>query len=323
MDIVACTDTKFIMPTGVMMYSVCYNNDLPIVFHIIIDASVTERNKKDLEGTIAAFSHKQVLFYLMDPQKLSRIPAMGEFRQDLTRATYYRLWLAELLPESINRVLYLDGDIIVRHSLLPLWDIDLNGHAIAAAPDKNENDTKANSKYQRLNYSPSLGYFNAGVLLINLDFWRKRNVVRDFLEMMEERPQSLNSHDQDVLNYCFRDKKLHLPIKYNTQDGYLYVIPGYDYNKYEQEVIEARKDPVVVHFTNDKPWWTYNRHPHPWRSLFFKYQSQTIWKGAPLWEMRPWHIRLRKHVATILRRWGLLPELPPNGGEYIEINPIN
>ena len=52
MDIVACTDTKFIMPAGVMMYSVCYNNNSPIDFHIIIEASVTENDKNDLENNI-------------------------------------------------------------------------------------------------------------------------------------------------------------------------------------------------------------------------------------------------------------------------------
>lgn len=287
MEIVACTDHGFIMPTGVMMQSICVNNkDSFVSFHIVCDESITEKDKKKIESTIKPFAEKQVYFYQIDPYKLT-MPAIGRFRPEVTMATYYRLWLAELLPDNLNKVLYLDGDIIVRQSLLPLWDINLDGYAVAAVPDKYEKETGANNKYLRLHYPPELGYFNAGVLPINLDYWRKENVIQDFLEMIENRAESIKCHDQDVLNYCFREKKLHLPIKYNTQDGFLYATPGYDSPKYEQEVQEARRNPVVVHYTNGKPWWTYNRHIHPWQSTFFKYQSQTLWKDEPKWEMRP------------------------------------
>ena len=66
MDIVACIDKRFVMPTGVMMYSVCVNNpDMDIVFHIIADNSVTSRDKCDLEETVTAFRGKQIVFYLV------------------------------------------------------------------------------------------------------------------------------------------------------------------------------------------------------------------------------------------------------------------
>ena len=323
MDIVACTDSKFIMPIGIMIYSVCCNNNTPVTFHIVIDASVTEKDKKKIESTIEPFAEKQVCFYKIDPHKLIGIAAIKNNRPEITMAAYYRLWLAELLPDNLDKVLYLDGDIIVRQSLLPLWDINLDGYAIAAVPDKYENAMGENNKYLRLHYPPELGYFNSGVLLINLNYWRKENVIQDFVDMIENRPESIKCHDQDVLNYCFREKKIKLPIKYNMQDGFLYAIPEYNFQKYEQEVLEARKNPVIVHYTNGKPWWTYNRHIHPWQSTFFKYQGQTLWKEEPKWEVRPWKIRIRKKIATILRRWNIIPELKPNGEEYIDIAPID
>ncbi len=321
MGIVASTDHKFVMPTGVMLLSVCYNNqESEITFHIIVDASVTENDKHDLSSVLKQYPQNRIQFYMVDSQKLSVLPSMGVYRTDLTLATYYRLWLSELLPDTLNKVLYLDGDVIVRRSLLPLWDIDLTDYAVAAVPDKTES---WGEKYDRLGYSAELGYFNAGVMMINLDYWRRGHVIDNFVNMLMNRPQAIVCYDQDVLNYCFREKKLHLPIKYNMQDGYLYIVPGYDYQKYEAEVLEARKDPVIVHYTNGKPWYTYNRHQHPWRSLFFKYCEQTIWKDEPLWEMRSLKMRLIKRIAVVLRRWKIIPELPPNGYEYIDIPPID
>ena len=319
MDIVACTDHRFVMPTGTMIYSVCFNHDTDIAFHIVIDGSVTEADKKELAETVAAFPGKTLTFHVFEPEKISVDLPMGMYRPDLTKATYYRLWLTELLPTEVDKVLYLDGDIIVRGSLRPLWDIDLTGYAVAAVPDMSERVMD----YERLGYAPELGYFNAGVLLVNLDYWRRNSVMRDFMYMLMHRPEDLHCHDQDVLNYCFREAKLHLPIKYNVQDGYLYELAYYDFRKYKQQVIEARQSPVIIHYTHAKPWWTYSRHEHPWRNSFFAYREHTVWRNEPLVEMRSWTQRWKKRIALQLRKLGIIAELPPNGGEYLPLPPID
>lgn len=320
MDIVACTDRRFVMPTGVMMYSVCINHDTDITFHVITDDSVTDADKASLAGTVAPFKGKTVTFYTIEPEKLSVDLPMGLRRPELTRATYYRLWLTEILPAEIDKVLYLDGDIIVRSSLLPLWDIDLSGYALGAVPDMSE---AVMDKYGRLGYAPELGYFNAGVLMVNLDYWRRNAVVQEFMAMLMHRPEDLHCHDQDVLNYCFREAKLNLSIKYNVQDGFLYEVAYYDYRKYKQQVAEARRSPVIIHYTHAKPWWTYSRHVHPWRNSFFAYREHTIWKDKPLVEMRPWQQRWKKRIALLLRKYGIIPELPPNGYEYLPLPPVD
>lgn len=75
MDIVACTDKGFVMPTGVMMYSVCDNNaDIPITFHIIVDGSVTESDKSSLKDTISVFLNKTISFYKVDADFFENIP---------------------------------------------------------------------------------------------------------------------------------------------------------------------------------------------------------------------------------------------------------
>lgn len=185
MNIAVCTDKWFVMPTGVMMYSVCVNNpDVDIVFHVIHDDSVTSKNRNDLEETLAEFKGKSIAFYHVDVTKFPSFPNII-IGHGITQATYYRLMLSEILPETIHKVLYLDGDIIARHSLLPLWNMDLKGYAVGAVPDLLEIEYSKEFS-SRLNYPPQYGYFNSGVLLVNLDYWREHRVVRDFVRYLQE-----------------------------------------------------------------------------------------------------------------------------------------
>jgi len=316
MDIVACTDKWFVMPTGVMIHSVCVNNpDVDIMFHVIHDDSVTNKDRRDLEETVAGFNGKFITFYQVDETKF---PSFPNVTTRITQATYYRLMLSEVLPKTIGKVLYLDGDIIVRHSLLPLWNTDLNDYAVGAVPASEGNP----EHYHRLNYPSQLGYFNAGVLLINLKYWREHDVVKDFMCILQKFADKLQLHDQDVLNVAFSDKKVRLPIKYNMHGVFLEKLPRYDYKQYENEVEEARKDPIIVHFIVEKPWNSYSRQPkHPFASTFFKYQSQTKWKGVKI-DKRPLKLRAVNYVADMLRKYGLKSQIP-SLYEYIDIPPID
>ena len=74
-------------------------------------------------------------------------------------------------------------------------------------------------------YSPSLGYFNAGVLLVNLRYWRENNLSESFFEIINKYPERLRYHDQDVLNIVLKEIKLTLPLKYNVQHGYFFKDP--------------------------------------------------------------------------------------------------
>lgn len=315
MDIVACLDKGFVMPTGVMMYSVCVNNqDTEIMFHLVVDESVTDADRNDLKRTVESFEGKKVTFYTVNSRNFQEMPALVKGYR-ITQSAYYRLFLTEILPTNIEKVLYLDGDIIVRHSLLPLWNTDLTDYSLAAVIDYEE-DTM--SFYERLNYPRRYSYFNSGVLLINLKYWREHDVVKVFNSYIEEHRSDIVYHDQDVLNAVFYNKKILLPIKYNTSVGFCKRQKKYD-PKYEDEVLNTRKDPVIIHYTETKPW-QYCRYPHPFESSFFKYQSQTCWKDWPIEDQRPLQLRLRHAVADTLRKLKLWPKLPQ---VFIDLSPVD
>ena len=297
-EIVACTDHLFVMPAGVMIHSVCKNNkDQAVRFHIFIDESVTEEDKADLMEIAKGYVMK---FYYVDRQIFSKMPLI----QKITHAAYYRLLIPQILPDDICKALYLDCDLIVRHSLLPLWETDLNGYALAAVID---NLDSVISTYNRLKYPPHLGYFNSGVLLLNLKYWRTHNIYGEIRSYIKNNFKDILFCDQDILNYVLRERKKLLPLKYNFQTAFFYTIDycGYDYWKYEKEVLEARKDPVILHYSLGKPW--KEGSIHPYRSTFISYQNETKWKGC-IWKTpkRPFMVKVRSRLKNIMIAIGLI-----------------
>ena len=311
-EIAACTDRWFVMPTGVMMVSVCENNpETDVVFHIIVDDNVSAEDQQDIKDIAASYVGKSVVFYKANEAMQKESFPKGIIRPDITKTAYYRLYLAELLPREIDKVLYMDGDVIVRHSLLPLWNTDFGENAVAAVTDCSSGCIEF---YNRLHYPFELGYFNSGVLLVNLRYWREHQVLNDFVSYMENHADSINFWDQDVLNVVFRDKKVLIPLKYNLQHPFLFEkTDAYDYWKLEQEVLEAREDPCIVHFTARwKPWRIYHRGwVHPFSSTWDKYQNKSKWKGIK-YDYRTKSQRIKRYAGNILRRFGLLPPLIQN-----------
>ena len=302
-DIVSSTDKNYIMPTGVMMTSVCENNrDEKITFHVLIDSSVAERQKNELLQLVGKYDGKAVKFYLIDDNVFESYPRIGECSPHITKATYYRLFMETILPASIDKVLYVDSDIIITGSLADLWDTELAEHPVAAVTDMDEGDEK---RYQWLGYPQSIGYFNAGVLLINLQLWRETNMMEVFVDFMKNHADQIRLHDQDVLNVLFRDSKLTLPLKYNAQNAFFYKqeLIQIDLKKYGEQLKEAVKHPVIVHFTlPQKPWIIGCQHPYA--KQWEMYRDMTPWRHRSIFDTLKYS-GLRHTVGYYTRKWGL------------------
>jgi len=299
-----CTDINCCMPAGVMMQSICTNNpDQSIDFHVIVDESVGPTEQEDFSAICKPFERKHISFYHVKSADFTNLPSLGTFGT-VTQATFYRLILPTILPSSVQKVLYLDCDIIVRHSLLPLWEIDLDDYALGAVIDPQEATPE---KYERLGYPSQHSYFNAGVLIINLDYWRRHSAVRLFKNYIQEHRDDILFHDQDVLNAVFHDQWKHLPISYNLTSGFLWNFILYDKEKYQKEVFEALKDPVILHFTGHKPW-EFSMDPNPYSSTFQKYKRMTKWRNTPKIDQRPLKLKIVNTIANALRKIGLKKE---------------
>ena len=306
--VLCCTDNNFVMQSSVMMQSViCNHEDGAIVFHVIIDNSVTEESKQLLEEEVAKTSN-HIQFHLFESDKIKSYPRIGIKGVHVSQASYYRLFISEVLPSDIQRVIYLDGDIIVRHSLQKIWDLDLTGYAIAAVPDGDEGNMLI---YNRLHYPFEYGYFNAGVLVVNLEYWHEHDCVRRCADFMTQHPERILLHDQDVLNAVFYKEKYNLPIKYNVQMCYFFRPEEIriDYNfKYKKQVEEASSDPYILHFSSfEKPW---VRTSHlPYQREFRKYYALTPWGNKPLASGKSLKYYLRKILESV-RIMPRIPSLP-------------
>lgn len=273
MDILICLDENYLMPTEIMLHSLFVNNKgESITVHAMISGNGDYVWK--LKDFVEQYNHK---FFSYDMKKVSLpvIPSHSNDKTNYPLEAYYRLFAAEVLPRDIHKLLYMDGDIIINGSLKDLWEVDLTGYALAAAAGFHNN----NHEYiRKLGYDPKYGYFNSGVLLINMDYWRDNHVVEAFVDYIKDNMDILKFADQDVLNPVFCDKRLELPLRFNFCTGFLFNDRFRDIEpKYKKEIDNWYYRPSIIHYTTDKPWNSdsINIYKDIWR----KYRDQTDWKG--------------------------------------------
>ncbi len=130
-------------------------------------------------------------------------------RNGINVETYYRILAMDLLPKEMERILYLDVDMIIRGSLQPLYDLELSGKAFAVCEDifgKINGFHEAN-KF-RMNIPEEYSYFNAGVMLYHLSYLREVNACSELMDRIYRDYERYEYNDQDVMNEMFYDRLL-------------------------------------------------------------------------------------------------------------------
>ena len=214
----------------------------------------------------------------------------------ISRATYLRLISDKLLPEDLSRVLYLDIDMIVTDSLLPIWQIELGDNACAAVTNPG---TDLEEFAQRFGLEGKSDYFNAGMILFDLDVVRRENLFQTALDALQADPEKFAFADQDALNIVYWGRWHALDPSYNFQRKFLMTM-----FPFESRFAASDTAPKIIHYTQAlKPWKPDEWHPYRW--LYRKHLKRTpfsekILKGAqigPLNLLRSW-VSYRKFVAT-------------------------
>lgn len=204
----------------------------------------------------------------------------------------------------------MDCDAVVCAPLADLWATDLNGNAIGAVTDACERLFDNGS----LGYPAGTGYFNSGVLLIDLAWWREHGMTQRFLNTMAEEAGRIRAHDQDVLNIMLHGNRYPLPFRYNVQREMLLpddrLLIDLERADYRSSLAEAIADPAIVHFTGPvKPW--HIEDCNPFGHLFHKYYKRSPYRFRPYTH----YGHALKHAAgSLLRRLGL------RGAPWYDIN---
>lgn len=280
MIIVCATDNNFVQHCCVMLASVLTNNSNVTVY--LLTEGLTNENQKIIRQEIEA---KFGIFHyiIVDSDVVSKLPMPGNRNlKHISPATYYRLLIPDLLPDEVHKAIYLDCDIVVRKSLEELWNIDISDYSLGAVHQILDEIVHA----YRLGYPVQYGYFNAGVLLINVDYWRKNNIKDRLINYMIDNYKTIRYHDQDALNANLYDKTLLLPCKWNMVNYFFQkdvfkavgIFNGKiinDYSEYKRMLKIDRSDPTIIHFVSKpKPWQKYCLHE--FSSEYFYYAKETI-----------------------------------------------
>ena len=290
-------DSNYVRHCAVTIVSIFENNREEGVTAHIIARDLTDSDKKILTDIAERYNNK-VCFYEPDMKLLEGF-SIRKFSKRISMATYYRCILSEIIPADIDRLIYLDCDIVVLGDLRPFWNTSLEGIGVAAVEDIGYAEPQ---RYEILKYPMKYSYFNAGVLLINLKYWREHDVAHACVDYFHKYPERILFNDQDLLNSILYKDKAHIDLKWNVQDGF-YRNPGEMTQEWKDKYLEVLKHPVILHYTNRKPW-DYDSQ-HPLRNEYFKYLDLTPWKGEralnnPMnrlkrfFRLLPFYIGLRK-----------------------------
>lgn len=207
----AITDPKgtYSKYTGTAICSLLENTKSPVTIHIIHDENLSEENKSRFISLTKKYD-SEVCFYQIDSDIFEDCPQKERF----TVGTFFRLKSPGILPKSIEKIIYLDSDLIVNLDIRELWETDIEENVLAAVPDSFHGGTV----FVRAVESGLLSreeYFNSGVLVVNLRKMREKyDWLGEVLSFLEKYP-FVGYPDQDATNYIFRGKIFTLDERFN------------------------------------------------------------------------------------------------------------
>lgn len=272
--VVCAADNNYSMPMAVMLRSMVENlRSYPRISLWILDGGISRRNRRRIQSSVP---EGFVEFNWIRPSRreLKGFPVSGH----TSICAYYRLLMAELLPRTIHKAIYLDADILVLGDIGELWNMDPGVHSILAFAEQGRkvSDACALSMYAELGLSSDAPYFNSGILVVNLDLWRRKKLFRVFTMFIEKYANMLNFWDQDVLNGVLAHAWGRLDEKWNSRV----------HNLWEKDRLDREIEGMaIIHFASSVKPWTFGAH-HAAESLYFQWVDKTAWVG---WRpVKPW-----------------------------------
>lgn len=261
-DINVCfsADNNYGIYAGVAIASVLNNASDDDNLHIyILDSGIGGENKEKI-FSLKSIHNCEIRFIQIDERIFEPYKKVNTHRY-ITLATFYRLKLASILPD-IPRCVYLDCDVIVNSSLKYLFEFDFNDNLIAAVTDISNASSKKHD----------LTYFNAGMIVMDLDKIRKSKTEDAFLEYVAENREKITLGDQQIINEVLKGRVKILPEDWNVQTSNFVNRSSYT------------SHPKIIHYVGQqKPWilgnWNYfkkyyyeNLQLTPWALKDYKNQ---------------------------------------------------
>lgn len=270
-NIVISSDDNYAPYLVNLIKSVVKNQRAQLAYDFfILDGGISKKNK----NIIANFSHGlgiNVEFVEIDTEIFVKSCPLVDASKHITLPTYFRFALARLLPKNMSKVLYLDVDVIVNTDISDMYKTDISDCYAAVVEDTYDYTAKVAK-----NIGIDGKYFNAGIMLINLDMWRKSNIEDLFFKNTEKIYEKIVFVDQDVINFTLNGKVKFIDLKWNVQQT-SYTMTKKSISK---EAIEnAISNPCIIHFSGHiKPWEYDYKSWHPLTNIYYDYLSDSPYK---------------------------------------------
>ena len=277
--VIFAADDNYVPMLTTTIYSMLKNAN-PERFYdvIVLERDISEQNKRSIPQFLSSFANAEVRFF-----DVSRVIAgyhLTTNNAHISVETYYRFIIQDALP-FYSKILYLDSDLVVDGDIAELYDTPLGDCAIGAVRDLDFLGNLNMKDGKRLEYADTqlgmkqpYGYFQAGVLVMNLDRMRDLHTVDEWLEIAS-RPGFIYN-DQDILNMECEGSVAYLPYEWDVMHdcaGRVQGVFAYAPAEVFRGYMDSRKAPKIVHYAGfDKPW------KNPWCDfgpLYWSYARQT------------------------------------------------
>lgn len=285
MNILYASDDNYVSILGVSLISLLENNKkIKEINVFVISDGISKDNSLKINEIGKKYSRCISIIPMINVNEVLGVSLQVEKLWGL--AAYARLFLSKLLPSDVKKIIYLDCDTMIRSSLENLWNVVLHDNVCAGVLD-------CLSCFKTvIGFRDSEYYYNSGVLVIDVEMWKKENIESKIAEYIIERKGRVVYADQSIINVVIRNRWELLPAKYNMMAP-LFCYPYdcmalmNDYtNYYSREEIEgAVSNPNIIHFTNGsyvgRPW--FENCSHPYRKEYLAYKEISPWCNEPLW----------------------------------------
>ncbi len=250
----------------------------------IVEDGISAENKKKLTSSSNPAITTLHWERFDDVVKDTRLP---KDRSSYPLNIYARLFIPDFIPPSVEKVLYLDVDMIVLADLAQLWDTDITGYYAAAVQDPRvktfDNHWGGILNYQDLGLDGSTQYLNTGLLLINTRKWREDGITAKAFDIILSNLKHANYPDQYGLNIAMAGRWLPLDRRWNNF------------------VTDEIADPYIIHFVGRKPIYKAYKYSYTFRDFFYTYLKNTAWHDAtPIGEYERGIKKIKNILSKIL-----------------------
>ena len=270
MNLLLTLDENYLLPCKVMLDSFFASNPNERgVTVYLLHSAIPAENLEELSGFCSIFG-AELKPITVDMALFENAPTSKRYPKEM----YYRLLSPLILPREVERVLYLDPDMLIINPLRPLWELNLYGKTFAAAAHTGL--TEMANEINQVRLDTEHEYFNSGVMLIDLNAARKLVTAEDIFGCVSKYEKELILPDQDVFNILYGSHTM--PI-----DD---VVWNYDVRNYSKYLIRSTgkhdlnwvmQNTAVLRFRGkNKPW--HEEYKNPFGMLYLHYMNLTMRK---------------------------------------------